>query len=90
MTIDLAPFVDAVPEAVIERLRGAKRVLAVSHAYHLPRVKMAYRRAGWDVYTVPAEESRPLTQTPYLVAREVAAVWAYYLRPLAGGQSLPR
>jgi phosphoesterase RecJ-like protein len=31
MTIDLGPFVDDVPEAVIERLRGAKRVLAVSH-----------------------------------------------------------
>ena len=74
-------------DAVLRRA-GARRVLAVSHAYHLPRVKMAYRRAGWDVYhvyTVPAEETRPLTQMPYLVAREVAAVWAYYLRPVAGG-----
>jgi bifunctional oligoribonuclease and PAP phosphatase NrnA len=31
MTVDLSPYLDAVPEAVIERLRGARRVLAVSH-----------------------------------------------------------
>jgi phosphoesterase RecJ-like protein len=31
MTIDLEPFLSAVPEVVIERLRGAGRVLAVSH-----------------------------------------------------------
>lgn len=31
MTIDLGPFVDAVPPVVIDRLRGARRVLAVSH-----------------------------------------------------------
>ena len=31
MTIDLAPYLDAVPDIVVERLRGAKRVLAVGH-----------------------------------------------------------
>jgi phosphoesterase RecJ-like protein len=31
MTIDLAPYLDTVPDAVVERLRGARRVLAVSH-----------------------------------------------------------
>lgn len=56
------------------------RVLAVSHAYHLPRVKLAYQRAGYDVLTVPAHEQYFLTQMPYLVAREVAAFWAYWLR----------
>ena len=30
------------------------RVLAVSQFYHLPRIKLAYQRAGWDVLTVPA------------------------------------
>jgi uncharacterized SAM-binding protein YcdF (DUF218 family) len=68
---------------LFERL-GVRRVLAVSHAYHLPRVKLAYQRAGWEVYTVPAEETYVLTAMPYLMAREVAALWVYYLRPLAG------
>jgi Uncharacterized conserved protein len=59
------------------------RVLVVSHFYHLPRIKMTYQRTGWDVYTVPARESYTLSQMPYFMAREVAALWVYYLRPLA-------
>jgi vancomycin permeability regulator SanA len=59
----------------------ARRVIVVSHFYHLPRIKMAYQRAGWDVYTVPAHETR-FAGTPYMIAREVAAMWVYYLRPL--------
>jgi phosphoesterase RecJ-like protein len=31
MTIDLGPYLDTVPDVVVERLRGARRVLAVSH-----------------------------------------------------------
>lgn len=31
MTVDLSPYLDAVPAIVVERLRGARRVLAVSH-----------------------------------------------------------
>jgi len=58
---------------------GIKRVIAVSHFYHLPRVKLAYRSAGWEVYTVPARESYPLTQMPLYVAREVPALWVYHL-----------
>jgi vancomycin permeability regulator SanA len=60
----------------------ASRILVVSHAYHLPRVKLAYQRDGWDVFTVPAKESYLLRQMPYNMAREVAALWVYYLRPL--------
>ena len=59
----------------------AQRVIVVSHFYHLPRIKMAYQRAGWDVYTVPARESH-FAGTPYMLAREVAALWVYYFRPL--------
>jgi uncharacterized SAM-binding protein YcdF (DUF218 family) len=65
-----------------------KTVLAVSHFYHLPRVKMAYARAlsadhsGLEVLTVPAEESAPLPRMPFYMTREIAALWAYYLRPL--------
>lgn len=57
-----------------------RRALAVSHFYHLPRIKLAYQRAGREVYTVPARESYTLTAMPYFMAREVAAVWAYYVR----------
>ncbi len=64
----------------ILRERGWRRVMAVSHAYHLPRVKMTYARAGVEVFTVPVKE--PLRGTPRFAAREVLALWAYYLAPL--------
>ncbi len=70
--------------ALFEKM-GIKRVIAVSHFYHLPRVKLAYRSAGWEVYTVPARESYPLTQMPLYVAREVPALWVYHL----SGRSQP-
>jgi uncharacterized SAM-binding protein YcdF (DUF218 family) len=60
----------------------AARVLAVSHFYHLPRVKMTFARAGIDVCTVPAEQTHILRALPYYMAREVAALWAYYFRPI--------
>ena len=61
---------------------GMKSLLAVSHFYHLPRVKMCFARAGQEVHTVPAKESYLLSWMPYYMAREVAALWSYYLRPL--------
>ncbi len=63
-----------------------RRVLVVSHFFHLPRIKMAYQRLGWNVFTVPA--FRPQIQRrelPFLVLREVAGLWSYYLSPLWGG-----
>ena len=68
-------------EPMFARLQ-ARRILVVSHFYHLPRIKMAYHRDGWEVYTVPATEKYFLRETPYMVLREVAALWVYYLRPL--------
>jgi vancomycin permeability regulator SanA len=62
---------------------GARKVLVVSHFYHLPRIKLAYQRAGWEVYTVPAKESHFILKMPYFLAREVPALWVYYFRPLA-------
>ncbi|MHC4937674.1 MAG: YdcF family protein [Planctomycetota bacterium] len=53
-------------------------VLAVSHHWHLPRIKMAYRQAGKTAYTVPARESYVISQTPRLTAREIAAFWWYW------------
>lgn len=58
------------------------RVLAVSHSFHLPRIKMTYQRAGRDVFTVPAQTADVLNSMPWLVAREVLALWAYYWEPL--------
>jgi len=60
------------------------RVLAVSQFYHLPRIKLAYARAGWDVLTVPAGTSTRIKETPNLVAREIPAFWVYYLRAIFG------
>jgi uncharacterized SAM-binding protein YcdF (DUF218 family) len=68
-------------EAIFSQL-PARRVLVVSHFYHLPRIKLTYQRDGWDVYTVPAKETYLLRQTPYNMLREVAAFWVYYFRPL--------
>lgn len=68
----------------VMRRRGFDRVLAVSHFYHLPRIKLAYRRAGLDVFTVPATQAFRIPHQELLLAREVAALWAYYLRPLTG------
>ena len=65
-------------------LSSHPRVLVVSHFYHLPRVKLTYQRAGLDVYTVPAKETYLLGQTPYNIAREVAALWVYYLKAITG------
>ncbi len=65
-------------------LSSHPRVLVVSHFYHLPRVKLAYQRAGWDVFTVPAKETYVLRQTPYNIAREVAALWVYYAKAITG------
>ena len=69
-------------KAIFSKLK-VTRVLVVSHFYHLPRIKLAYQRAGLEVYTVPAKESYLLRQMPYNMAREVAALWVYFVRPLA-------
>lgn len=63
----------------------ARRVLVVSHFYHLPRIKLAYQRAGMEVYTVPARQGHFLGKLPFYMAREAAAFWSYYLkdRPVA-------
>jgi len=70
--------------AAMFRAKGIRRVLVVSQGYHLPRIKLAYRAAGWDVRTVPAPEGRThITQTPVFIAREVPAFWVYWMRSLA-------
>ena len=60
------------------------RVIAVSQAYHLPRVQLAFANGGIDVLTVPAADPVPIGEMPVLVIREVPAFWAYYLRVCLG------
>jgi vancomycin permeability regulator SanA len=60
------------------------RVIAVSQAYHLPRVQLSFATAGIDVLTVPAADPEPIGEMPLLVAREVPAFWVYYLRVCLG------
>ncbi len=63
--------------ATVAATATSVRLMAVSHFYHLPRVKLTYQRAGVDVFTVPARERYTLTKMPLLIAREVAAIWYY-------------
>jgi len=59
-------------------------LIAVSQAYHLPRVQLSFATAGIDVLTVPAADPEPIGEMPQLVAREVPAFWVYYLRVCLG------
>ena len=60
---------------------GIDTILGVSHDFHLPRIRMAYQRAGIErVATVPARVEYVLNQTPYLWVRETAAFWVYWAR----------
>ncbi|MCL4401836.1 MAG: YdcF family protein [Acidobacteria bacterium] len=65
--------------ATIFRQRHIRRVIAVSQFFHLPRIKMTYLCSGYDVYTVPAAAVYPVNSVPWLVTREVAALWEYYV-----------
>lgn len=55
-------------------------LMAVSHFYHLPRIKMSFELEERDVRTVPVRE--PLAQLPKFMLREVAALWKYYFDAL--------
>ena len=72
---------DATVRDTVVMLRdgGSGPVAVVSDFFHLPRVKLAYQRAGLDVLTVPSH-ARRIPQTTGLVIREIPAFWVYYLR----------
>lgn len=58
-------------------------LLAVSQAFHLPRIELTFARQGLDVRTVPATESRYLWVRLRNANRETLALGWYALRPLA-------
>lgn len=65
--------------ATVANLRH-RRVVAVSHYYHLARIKMAARRRGVACATSPCPMTRRLAREPWFVAREGAAFVSYYFR----------
>lgn len=75
-------FVKVFSDASGQTHADSIRILAVSHDYHLPRVKLSLERQGLTAYTVPAEIRRGLPSKPYLMARESAAWWYYFFRPV--------
>lgn len=54
-------------------------VVAVSHYYHLARIKLSARRMGIACATSPCPMTRRLAREPYFIARECAAFVSYYL-----------
>ncbi|MDA1195810.1 MAG: YdcF family protein [Planctomycetota bacterium] len=63
----------------LAQARGWKRVLMVSHDYHLARLSLASQQAGLRACTVPAAEPKRLHAKPWFVVRELAAYAAYLL-----------
>jgi vancomycin permeability regulator SanA len=59
-------------------------LLAVSQAFHLPRIELTFARAGLDVRTVPAQDSRYPWVRQRNANRETLALGWYALRPLLG------
>ncbi|MCD4657054.1 MAG: YdcF family protein [Planctomycetes bacterium] len=57
-----------------------KSVLAVSHFYHLARIKLTFEKFGITAYTIPAYESRTPSALPFFITREVFALWYYFLK----------
>lgn len=59
-----------------------KSFLAVSHFYHLARIKMTCESAGITAYTVPASQTRTPSGLPFFVVREVFALWFYFFKTM--------
>lgn len=57
------------------RAHGGRRVLAVSHYYHLPRIRMLFEEAGVEVDARPCRMSRRLRREPWYLLRECFAFW---------------
>jgi vancomycin permeability regulator SanA len=62
------------------RKRHLRRVLVVSHFYHLARIKLTYAQKGLDVWTVPAERVHFSGAVAFTMSREIPGFWVYYLR----------
>lgn len=62
------------------RLPAGGRVIAVSHGFHLARVRLAFAREGFEVVTVPADSpDRPLAARTRLHLRDALGFLAYWI-----------
>lgn len=77
---NITPIMNKIQEEFPDR--HVPTLLAVSHFYHLPRIRMTFELEERDVRTVPVRE--PLAQLPKFMLREVAALWKFYLNALVG------
>ncbi|MEZ6194584.1 MAG: YdcF family protein [Planctomycetota bacterium] len=66
--------------AFVRGLGLDRRPLAVSHDFHLARIKLAAGLEGIDVLTVPVDSREPLPGRSRTLLRETAAYWYYLLR----------
>ena len=64
--------------ATLRNLRE-RRIVAVSHFYHLARIKLAAARLGIACATTPCVQTRRLAKEPWYVTRECAAFVKYWL-----------
>ncbi|NQT21505.1 MAG: YdcF family protein [Planctomycetes bacterium] len=78
-------FATVASAKALARRHGWRRLLMVSHDYHLSRISALSHRAGLVAYTVPAHETRALTMKPYYIQREIAAWIYYYLKGVQEG-----
>lgn len=67
-----------------EHFGPGAELLAVSQAFHLPRIELTFARAGLDVRTVPARDSRYPWVRMRNANRETLALGWYALKPLIG------
>jgi hypothetical protein len=60
-----------------------ERVLIVAPFQQLPRLRLLFRRQGFNAQTVPGPRGARREQLPQMLAAEVAGLWRYYVSPLA-------
>lgn len=65
------------------RALGLRSVVVVTSWYHVPRTRLALRRAGVPVAGCLRARHGASLRDPYSVVREGAAFWWYLLRPAA-------
>ena len=70
--------VEADDRGLVNNLK-VRNVVAVSHYYHLARIKLTARRMGIVCATSPCPMYQRLAKEPYYIARECAAFATYYL-----------
>lgn len=69
--------------AALMQARGLRSVIVVSSWFHVPRVRLAFARAGCADVGWARAALRPAPRDLWSVPREVAGLWSYALRDAA-------